>query len=60
MEACLASARADGSDLVWLGVWEQNARALAFYAKWGFREIGKKHFTVGSDVQDDLVLARAP
>lgn len=60
MDRCLAVAREGGSDLVWLGVWERNARARAFYAKWGFREIGTKTFTVGSDVQDDLVLARAP
>ncbi len=60
MERCLSAAREDGADLVWLGVWERNPRARAFYAKWGFREIGTKTFTVGSDVQDDLVLARAP
>ena len=45
-------------DLIWLGVWEQNPRAIAFYTKWGFVEVGAQTFRLGSDLQRDLVMAR--
>lgn len=57
MVRCLEEARARGHDVLWLGVWERNARALAFYARWGFTPVGEMHFLVGSDRQRDLVLA---
>jgi ribosomal protein S18 acetylase RimI-like enzyme len=41
---------------LWLGVWERNARAQAFYGKHGFRKVGKQVFVVGSDPQTDDVL----
>ena len=41
---------------LWLGVWERNDRAMAFYAKYGFRQVGSKPFAVGTDVQTDLIL----
>jgi ribosomal protein S18 acetylase RimI-like enzyme len=45
--------------VLWLGVWERNARALAFYSRWGFTEVGEMHFLLGNDPQRDLVLALA-
>jgi GNAT superfamily N-acetyltransferase len=59
MEACLAEAVANGHDLIWLGVWEKNARAIAFYKKWGFTDIGSHPFRLGNDIQTDLLMARA-
>ena len=56
MQACLDEARQDQYGSVWLGVWERNDRAQAFYRKWGFRDIGAKTFTVGQDVQNDRVM----
>ncbi|HUP49059.1 MAG TPA: GNAT family N-acetyltransferase [Thermoanaerobaculia bacterium] len=47
-----------GAGTLWLGVWERNDRALAFYRKQGFREVGTAPFVVGKDVQTDLVLER--
>jgi ribosomal protein S18 acetylase RimI-like enzyme len=44
---------------VWLGVWERNARALAFYAKWAFVDVGSHIFQLGSDRQTDRILWRA-
>lgn len=44
---------------VWLTCWDRNPRALAFYAKCGFRDVGTVPFTVGSDVQTDRLLCRA-
>jgi ribosomal protein S18 acetylase RimI-like enzyme len=59
MEAALREARGRGRDVIWLGVWEMNARAIAFYRKWGFAEVGSQPFRLGNDVQTDLVMARA-
>lgn len=58
MTACLNLAVARGADVLWLGVWEHNARALAFYAHSGFREVGEHGFAIGKRVDRDLVLAR--
>lgn len=59
MRACLEAMKARGSDVVWLGVWERNPRAIAFYEKFGFVEVGEHVFAVGSDPQRDIVMARA-
>lgn len=45
-----------GARTLWLGVWEQNLRAIAFYRKVGFRETGTQPFQLGDDVQTDLVM----
>lgn len=58
MDACLREFAARGSDVVWLGVWERNPRAIAFYRKFGFEPVGDQVFVVGSDPQRDLVLQR--
>jgi ribosomal protein S18 acetylase RimI-like enzyme len=60
MDHVLARAAALGRDLVWLGVWEKNPRAIAFYERVGFRAIGEQVFVVGDDAQRDLVLCRPP
>jgi ribosomal protein S18 acetylase RimI-like enzyme len=59
MDACLAELRRRGSDVAWLGVWEHNPRAIAFYRKSGFVEVGDHVFPVGGDPQRDVVMARA-
>jgi len=56
MGHCLALARARGCDTVWLGVWEHNHKAIAFYRKWGFSVFGDHIFTLGSDDQTDLLM----
>ncbi len=56
MEAAKAEARARQGQTLWLGVWEINARAIAFYRKAGFSEVGKHQFDVGGDRQTDLVM----
>jgi ribosomal protein S18 acetylase RimI-like enzyme len=45
-------------DALWLGVWERNPRARAFYRKAGFRDVGTKVFVVGADPQRDIVMLR--
>jgi glutathione peroxidase len=58
--AAVASAAAQlGGRTVWLGVWERNPRAIAFYTKCGFRDAGSTEFFVGPDRQTDRVLVTA-
>lgn len=58
MRACIEEMEARGSDVIWLGVWEHNPRAIAFYRKFGFVEVGEHVFPVGNDPQRDIVMAR--
>jgi ribosomal protein S18 acetylase RimI-like enzyme len=43
-------------DYVWLGVWEENPKALNFYKKNGFEEFDKHIFQLGNDKQTDLLM----
>jgi len=56
MDAVRDAARAAGADHLWLGVWERNARAIRFYAKCGFVDVGSHHFVLGTDRQTDRVM----
>lgn len=58
MKDAFAVAADRGASAIWLGVWEHNARAIAFYAKYGFVDIGTKTFMLGSDLQTDRVMWR--
>lgn len=58
MQACLREAALRQCDTVWLGVWERNQRAIAFYAKWGFVPVGYQPFLLGTDLQTDTLMAR--
>ena len=57
MNTCISAAAASGAGVLWLGVWEHNSRAIAFYEKHGFKTIGEQQFMLGSDCQRDLVMA---
>lgn len=59
MDACIEALQARGSDVAWLGVWERNPRAIAFYRKCGFVEVGDHVFPLGNDPQRDIVMARS-
>jgi len=52
------AARRRGARELWLGVWERNERAQAFYRKCGFEKVGTQIFVVGSDPQTDNVMLR--
>lgn len=52
-------ARAADHDALWLGVFQRNARALAFYRRHGFEVVGEQRFLVGSDPQADYLMACA-
>jgi ribosomal protein S18 acetylase RimI-like enzyme len=57
MRTCIDAVRNEGVPVLWLGVWEHNERAIAFYEKHGFAIIGDQPFLLGSDRQRDLVMA---
>ncbi len=59
MTACLAEARQLSCDAIWLDVWERNPRAIAFYRRWGFAEVGTQAFLLGDDRQTDVLMQRA-
>jgi len=59
MRSCLEEAKQAGHRTIWLGVWERNGRAQAFYRKWDFRVVGEHVFQLGSDPQRDLLMERA-
>ncbi len=56
MQACLDEARREGHQTIYLGVWEHNHRAQAFYRKWGFEFVGTHIFQMGDDPQTDLLM----
>ncbi|NIF05208.1 GNAT family N-acetyltransferase [Chryseobacterium sp. Tr-659] len=43
---------------LWLGVWEENLRALNFYKKNGFVEFDKHIFRLGDEEQTDLMMRK--
>ncbi len=57
MQESIDHAKARGAQALWLGVWEHNARAIAFYRKHGYREVGSHPFMLGNDRQTDLLMA---
>jgi ribosomal protein S18 acetylase RimI-like enzyme len=59
MERCIEQARAWGCDVLWLGVWQENPRAIAFYRRAGFVTVGVQTFMLGRDLQHDFVMARS-
>lgn len=58
MDASLRACRARGAETLWLGVWERNPRAIAFYGKYGFQRVGEHTFMLGNDPQTDWLMAR--
>lgn len=56
MSAAWAAAREFGGVHLWLGVWERNRRAIAYYGKEGFVDVGSKFDDVGADRKIDRIL----
>lgn len=54
----LAIAKARKSPYIWLGVWEENPRAIRFYEKNGFVEFGEHIFQLGDDAQRDVLMKK--
>jgi len=58
MRATIEAAIPSGARTLWLGVWEHNPRAIAFYRKFAFVECGTHDFMLGRDRQTDLIMMR--
>lgn len=58
MNTCLEHAKQHGFDCVWLGVWEHNTRAIAFYQQYGFERFSEHIFMVGNDAQTDFLMQK--
>jgi diamine N-acetyltransferase len=58
MQECMNMAGKKKKNTVWLGVWEQNHRAIAFYTKWSFEKFGTHIFEVGDDPQTDWLMKK--
>ncbi len=58
MRQCIFIAKELKKEIIWLGVWEKNPRAIAFYAKWGFEKFKEHDFLLGDDLQKDLLLMK--
>lgn len=43
---------------IWLGVWEKNTKAIAFYERAGFKKIGTHTFTLGDEEQLDYMMEK--
>jgi ribosomal protein S18 acetylase RimI-like enzyme len=58
MQKCIEIAKVGNRQLVWLGVWEKNQRAIEFYKKWGFEKFAEHDFILGNDVQKDWLMKK--
>ena len=58
MERAVAMATECRKKYVWLGVWEKNEKAIGFYKKNGFYEIGTHIFVMGEDAQNDYIMRK--
>ncbi len=58
MEAAVDCAKQLQQAAIWLGVWQENSRAVAFYEREGFAIKGEKVFMLGSDAQRDHVMVK--
>lgn len=56
LEKSILIAEGRKAKYIWLGVWEENPRAIRFYQKNGFSEFGKHTFVLGDDEQTDIMM----
>jgi len=55
-DKALELAKEKNVENIWLGVWEENPRAIRFYKKNGFVEFDKHIFKLGNDEQTDIMM----
>lgn len=56
LDEIIKTAVRENYNFIWLGVWQENKRAISFYEKAGFKIFGVKKFFVGSEENDDYVM----
>ncbi|MEI9809657.1 MAG: GNAT family N-acetyltransferase [Bacteroidota bacterium] len=58
LQRCTEVAKEMNRDMLWLGVWEHNQRAIDFYTRWGFEKFAAHDFVLGNDVQTDWLMKK--
>ena len=58
MRRALDEAAALGGRTLWLGVYDRNEKAVAFYESWGFAQVGTHDFEFGGRIYADPVMVR--
>ncbi len=58
-EKAIEIAKNIGVEYVWLGVWEENNKAIKFYTKNGFKAFDTHSFMLGDDEQKDILMKLA-
>jgi diamine N-acetyltransferase len=58
MQQCIQIAKEQKKEWIWLGVWSENQRAIAFYEKNGFYKFGEHTFMLGTDAQTDWLMKK--
>jgi ribosomal protein S18 acetylase RimI-like enzyme len=58
MQSAIDIAIEKSKEILWLGVWEKNQRAIDFYTRWGFEKFGETDFLLGDDVQRDWLMKK--
>ncbi|MCY7311835.1 MAG: GNAT family N-acetyltransferase [Bacteroidota bacterium] len=58
MQKCIEIAASKMATVIWLGVWEENHRAIDFYTQWGFEKFSTHVFMLGDDPQTDWLMKK--
>jgi ribosomal protein S18 acetylase RimI-like enzyme len=58
LHACIEHAGNNNYAVIWLGVWEHNAKAMGFYERMGFEKFGEHIFMLGDDAQKDWLMKK--
>lgn len=58
MQECIRVAIKRNKEMIWLGVWEHNTRAISFYEKFGFSKFATHVFLLGNDPQTDWLMKK--
>ena len=58
MNKAVEVAKEQKKEKIWLGVWEENENAIAFYQNKGFFQTGAHSFYMGDDEQVDLIMTK--
>lgn len=56
MKRAIEMLRAENFEVMWLGVYEKNFNAIAFYSHFGFKPYGSHDFVLGNDVTTDILM----
>jgi diamine N-acetyltransferase len=57
-QKCIDMASEKNKNMIWLGVWEHNTKAISFYRKFGFEKFGDQIFMLGDDPQTDWLMKK--